>query len=51
MTKKKVKKLELNRESLRRLELNQLQEVAAGATRLCTRAEISTCPNVFTCLC
>jgi len=51
MKSKKVKKLQLNRESLRLLEQTLLKNVAGGATRICTQAEISTCPNVFTCLC
>jgi hypothetical protein len=51
MKTKKIKKLQLNRESLRMLEQSLLKDVAGGATRICTQAEISTCPNVFTCLC
>jgi hypothetical protein len=51
MKTKKVKKLQLNRESLRMLEQSLLKDVAGGATRICTKAEISTCPQHFTCLC
>jgi hypothetical protein len=51
MKTKKVKKLQLNRESLRLLEQSLLKDVIGAATRICTREEISTCPNVFTCLC
>jgi hypothetical protein len=51
MKTKKVKKLQLNRESLRLLEQGLLNGVAGGITMLCSREEFSTCPLVSICFC
>lgn len=51
MKTKKLKKLQLNRESLRLLEQNLLKDVIGGVTTLCSHADFSTCPLVSICFC
>ena len=52
MKKNKVKKLELHKESLRRLNADRLQEAVGGVTLLCSRfctGDFSNCPASCTC--
>lgn len=50
MKKKAIKKLTLNKESVRRLDPSEMREAVGGATRLCTGTDWCTdtcasCPN------